>query len=149
MVEFALVLPILVLILLGILQFGLLFWTQITLTQVARDTGRWVATQQTCDGAVVDVGAQANLVAANSTLFAWDSVSNPVSVTAGPAWTDATPGGGTVCAPPNNTEVWNVDFTLSHTVDVFLPIAADDCTGTCTRTLRSSVQYRVEPAPSL
>ncbi len=44
--EFALVLPVLVAMLGGIIQFGLLFWAQNTLTQVVRDTGRWEATQQ-------------------------------------------------------------------------------------------------------
>ena len=39
--EFALVFPILMIILGGIIQFGIIFWAQNTLTQVARDTGRW------------------------------------------------------------------------------------------------------------
>ena len=36
------------LILGGIIQFGIIFWGQNTLTQVARDTGRWASTQVTC-----------------------------------------------------------------------------------------------------
>ncbi|HEX5147885.1 MAG TPA: TadE family protein, partial [Candidatus Limnocylindrales bacterium] len=46
--EFAIVFPVLFLIVAAIIQFGLIFWSQNTLTQVARDTGRWAATQQAC-----------------------------------------------------------------------------------------------------
>src|SRR5215212_9247692 len=47
--EFAIVFPIFFLIFAAIIQFGLIFWSQNTLTQIARDTGRWAATQQSCD----------------------------------------------------------------------------------------------------
>ena len=146
LVEFALTLPILVAVVLGIVQFGLLFWTQITLTQVARDTGRWVASQQTCN-ASINVAAQANQVAGNSLLFAW-SAGNQVSLATGPTWTDATPGGaGDPCPPEDNRQVFNVTFTLRHTVPVFLPMVADTCTPDCLRSLESAVQYRMEPVP--
>lgn len=142
MVEFALVLPVLVLILLGVMQFGLLFWGQITLTQIARDAGRWVASQESCNPAVVNLGSQANAIAAKSTLVGW-STSNPIVVSSGPTYTDVTPPPHTSagCPPADNREIWNVSFELSHTVPVFLPLLGD------TFTLRSEVQYRMEPAP--
>src|SRR6185437_3612632 len=46
--EFAIVFPVMFLIVAAIIQFGLIFWAQNTLTQIARDTGRWAATQQDC-----------------------------------------------------------------------------------------------------
>lgn len=141
MVEFALVLPLLVFILMGVMQFGILFWTQITLTQVARDTGRWAASQPICQGAAIIAG-QANGVADKSTLFGWDA-SSQISVTSGPTYTNLTPLPHTSagCPPADNREIWNVSFELSHTVPVFLPIFGD------TFTLRSEVQFRMEPAP--
>ena len=142
LVEFALVLPLLVLIMTGIMQFGLLFWAQITLTQVARDTGRWAASQESCDAGVVNIGGQANAIAARSTLFGWGA-GNPLVVSAGPSWIDETPPPGLSypCPPDDNREVWIVNFELSHTVPVFLPMLGP------TWTLRSEVQFRMEPAP--
>ena len=40
LVEFALVFPILMILVGGIIQFEIIFWAQNRLTQVARDTGR-------------------------------------------------------------------------------------------------------------
>ncbi len=80
--EFALVLPVLVAIIGGIIQFGLIFWAQNTLTQVVRDTGRWAATQQyggsqpstnSCATAANAnaVAAEADAVAASSSLLGY------------------------------------------------------------------------------
>jgi hypothetical protein len=44
-VEFALVLPMLLMLIGGIVQYGLLFATKHSLIQVGRDVGRWAATQ--------------------------------------------------------------------------------------------------------
>ena len=144
MVEFALVLPLLVLIMLGVMQFGILFWAQITLTQVARDTGRWAVSQDNCNPATVNIAAQANAVAANSTLFGWDA-SNQITVSSGPNYDNVTPppynNPSVVCPPADNREVFNISFELSHTVPVFLPMFGE------TFTLRSEVQFRMEPAP--
>ena len=142
LVEFALVLPLLVLILTGVMQFGLLFWAQITLTQVARDTGRWAVSQEACNTGTVNIAGQANAIAAKSTLFGW-SASNPIVVSIGPTWVDATPGGATTpCPPDDNRDVFNLTFELSHNVPVFLPGFGE------TWTLRSEVQFRMEPAPA-
>ena len=152
LVEFALVLPILVMIMLGVMQFGILFWTQITLTQVARDTGRWTSTQVwTCaegpvnSAAAAQVAAQANLIAQRSTLFGW-SPTNQVTLASGPTYDEVA--GTQVCPPDDNQQVWNVTFELSHDVVVFLPfVATNGCNPGCERALTSEVQFRVEPAP--
>jgi len=70
LVEMALILPILLLLVGGIIQFGMLFWTQNTLTQIARDTGRWAATQTACGPAEVSaIQNQADAIAAQSSLL--------------------------------------------------------------------------------
>ena len=142
LVEFALVLPLLILILMGVMQFGLLFWTQITLTQIARDTGRWVASQPTCVAATVNVAGQANAIAARSTLFGWGTTQQ-LTLSSGPTYTNVTPAPYTSpgCPPSDNREIWNVTFELAHTVPVFLPMLGE------TWTLHSEVQYRMEPGP--
>jgi Flp pilus assembly protein TadG len=48
--EFALVFPILMLILGGVIQFGIIFWGQNSLNQVVRDAGRYAVTQMNCSG---------------------------------------------------------------------------------------------------
>ena len=52
--EFALVFPILMLVLGGIIQFGVIFWGQNSLNQVVRDAGRYAVTQPDCSTASVD-----------------------------------------------------------------------------------------------
>jgi Flp pilus assembly protein TadG len=145
LVEFALVLPLLVLVLLGVMQFGLLFWGQITLTQVARDTGRWAATQQECDTASnrAAVVGQARAIALESSLFAYEGGADP-NLTIAPSWApNATP-----CPPADNTSVEWVTILMTYRVDVFLPLAADTCTPVCQRTLTTEVQFRMEPEPA-
>src|SRR3954468_3663558 len=95
--EFAIVFPVLMLILGGIIQFGIIFWGQNTLTQIARDTGRWAATQQACTLGTVDVLGTAKSIAASSSLIGpsagWTS---PANVNA--TWS------GTPCPPANNQD---------------------------------------------
>jgi Flp pilus assembly protein TadG len=146
MVEFALVLPILIVIVLGIMQFGLLFWSQITLTQVARDTGRWAATQQACaqgtGSGQADVIGEAHSIAAESQLLGYEGASDP-DLTISPTWTAGSP-----CPPEDNTTVKWVSIDMAYSVDVFLPLIAQTCTPTCRRTLTTEVQFRMEPEPA-
>ena len=77
--EFAIVFPILMLIIGGIIQFGLIFWGQNTLNQVVRDTGRWAATQQSCNSAIAKppLVVTANNIAAASNLQGRPTASLP------------------------------------------------------------------------
>lgn len=145
LVEFSLVVLPLLIILMGIMQFGLIFWAQITLTQVGRDTGRWAATQAGCSGATVNLSAQANTIAGSSLLVGYDASANPVTVT-GAAWSDGNPTSPAPppvhsCPPPNNKQVWYVSFTLHYSAPAFLPLVPGD------GQLSTDVRYRMEPAP--
>jgi Flp pilus assembly protein TadG len=70
LVEFALILPILLLLVGGIIQYGVIFATKHSLIQVGRDVGRWAATQN------VD-SAGDPLIACNA--LATDSPPQPVT----------------------------------------------------------------------
>ena len=174
--EFALVLPVLVAFIGGIVQFGLIFWAQNTLTQVVRDTGRWEATQQTtpCTNGVSALVAQADLIAGNSSLLGYTSKEfGPNSPTTAQtssaavaafstsdalavAWTDATatpPPSSDLCPPPDNSQVWFATIKVNHTVPIFFPglqylpgLGTCDSTG-CHITLSSMAVVRMEPAP--
>lgn len=141
--EFAIVFPVLFLILAAIIQFGLIFWSQNTLTQIARDTGRWAATQQVnpCSSGTAAVVTTANQIAANSTLFGYRSA-NP--------WTNGTnvnvtwtPDPTTLACPPTgNDEVAYVRIQLTHEIPLFFPwLPVSD-------TLSTTTEFRMEPTSS-
>jgi Flp pilus assembly protein TadG len=134
--EFAIVFPVLFLIVAAIIQFGLIFWSQNTLTQVARDTGRWAATQQECSttASTAAVVATANELASTATLFGYKGGwTSPTNV--GVVWTTDI---GT-CPPVGNQQVSFVRITLNHQVPVFFPFLP------VSGNLTTSAEFRMEP----
>lgn len=167
--EFAIVFPVLFLIIAAIIQFGLIFWAQSALTQVVRDTGRWAATQQTppCDSGGPALVTKADDIARTSSLLGyssgqWIAINGgaPYAFDANPApregieatWPLSTdpPGAfvNTDCPPDTNQIAWFLNIRAHHEVPLFFPIIgalipscdADSCS------LSSSVQFRMEPA---
>jgi len=150
--EFAIIFPVLFLIIAGIIQFGFVFWAQSTLTQVVRDTGRWAATQQdpvACENGGDELVAKADEIAGISSLLGYTAglwtgidpgtgVGQPFTFDVTPApregieasWpisTDPTvpPGGvlvSTDCPPDTNQIAWFVNIRAHHEVPLFLPI---------------------------
>jgi Flp pilus assembly protein TadG len=140
--EFAIVFPIMFLIVAAIIQFGIFFWAQNTLNQVARDTGRWAATQKTCTDATAVVN-RANTIAAQSTLIGYTAGSwsgANVSVT----WPPNTDPGHTTdpCPPTNNGEVRWIHISITHNIPVFFGFVPG-----VSGTLSTSTDFRMEPAP--
>ncbi len=82
LVEFALVLPILLLLLLGIAQFGMLFYTYIDLTSATRDGARRIAVARTTNAGTAD----ARKVVADDTTVVDDSQTT-ITVTPDAPWT--------------------------------------------------------------
>lgn len=163
--EFAIVVPIFIAMIGGIIQFGLVFWAQNTLTQVVRDTGRWEATQQStpCSSGAAALVSKANSIAGSASLFGYrsNSFAQYDPTTSSPAegvavtWTDETPLTPATdrCPPPDNSQVWFVTITIRHTVPTFFPgmeylpgLGTCDSTG-CHLTLSSTAKYRMEPMP--
>lgn len=81
-VEFSLLLPVLALILFGIIQFGLLFYTYIDLTSATREGARKAAVSRTA----IDGVQKAKDAIAGSTSVVDDSKTT-VTVTPGQPWT--------------------------------------------------------------
>lgn len=141
--EFALVIPVLFLIVAAVIQFGLIFWSQQTLTQVARDTGRWAATQTSCDGSSAQVTQTANDIAGNSTLFGYSA----------DQWADGGTGSTNKvvvswprdsdqpCPPSSNQDEAWVRVQIDHQVPVFFPIVPGD------GRLTTTAEFRMEPEP--
>jgi Flp pilus assembly protein TadG len=133
--EFAIVFPILFLLIAGIIQFGVIFWGQNTLTQVARDVGRWASTQTTCP-TTANVLPTANAIAGQSSLLgyatnAWTAGNVQVAIT----------GQITPCPVVNNQQVQYVDITINHQLPVFFPWLPGD------GNIATSAQFRMEPRP--
>lgn len=150
LVEFALVLPIMLAVLAGIVQFGVIFWAQVTLTQVARDVGRWAATQADCTQAqpVID---RANQLAASSSLIGYTTWTSTNVIVSWPEGIREPT--GTACPPNDNSTVAWVQVELRHDVPIFLPglqyvpgIGTCDALG-CHIRLTTATQFRMEPAP--
>lgn len=129
LVEFALVFPIFMLILGAIIQFGIIFWGINTLTQVARDTGRWAASQTTCP-TTATVSSTADSIAGNSSLIGYpgSGIGLVVSTT------------GT-CPPTSNQQVGYVKIVMTHQVPIFFPWIPGD------GNVSTSAEFRMEPKP--
>jgi hypothetical protein len=168
LVEFALLLPLLLLLVGGIIQYGILISTSHTLTQIGRDLGRWVATQDAADCpdlgmAPSPVAQRAHDIAAKTSLLGY--VGNPwetnfVSYGYGPmpasppsdqgvevAW-DNSRG---PCPPETSETAAFVTVRLTHRAPVILPgfgylpgIGTCDAAG-CYLGMATTAVFRMEP----
>jgi Flp pilus assembly protein TadG len=139
--EFALVIPIFMLVVGGIVQFGIIFWGQNTLNQIVRDAGRYAVTEPDCTatpgGGQADILNKITAVAANAsfagtitaktlvmpTTTSPDPVSDPVSV----------------CPPTSNGQhVW-LRITVQATVPIFFPLVPGN------GNISSTAVFRMEP----
>jgi Flp pilus assembly protein TadG len=174
LVEFALILPILLMLVGGIIQYGVIFATKHSLIQVARDTGRWAATQKVdppgdCLSAATASPPQpvteADLLARESRLMGYlDLDWNAANFT-------AYPNDSSLPAAPPNTEgvevVWSgqcptslstqvawVTIRLTHRAPIFLPgfaylpgLGTCDSNG-CYLPITTTARFRMEPRPA-
>lgn len=171
LVEFAIVAPLLLAMVGAIIQFGILFWAQNTLTQVVRDTGRWEASQQTkpCNSsaAVTAVAQRADSIARSASLIGytgqWTTATTyPTSPrpvegveVAWPIPTHDPPLSANDCPPSSNATAWFVTIRLNHVVPVFFPglqylpgLGTCDDAGNCSISISATTTFRMEPAPA-
>jgi hypothetical protein len=168
LVEFAVLLPLLLLLVGGIVQYGILIATSHTLTQIGRDLGRWVATQDAADCPELGVdpspiAQRAHDIAAETSLMGYVGtpwLTNFVSYDYGPmppsppseqgvevAWNivDGT------CPPDDSTTAAFVTVRLSHRAPVVLPgfgylpgVGTCDVDG-CYLEITTTATFRMEP----
>jgi Flp pilus assembly protein TadG len=165
--ELALILPILLMLVGGIIQYGTVMATQHTLIQIGRDLGRWAATQTADD--CTDLGqnpspiaARAHQIATQSSLMAYagDWAANFTSYGYGaiPATQPAGPGVEVAwskvsgeCPPEDSTTAAFVTLRLAHEAPVLLPGLAylpglGTCSGgRCFLLITTTAQFRMEP----
>lgn len=123
--EFALVVPVFMLLVGGIIQFGILFWGQNTLTQIVRDAGRYAATVKDCTTAYeTDIVSKTQAIAAQSSLTGTLGTVN-VTFSTSP------------CFPRSNTDVDWVTIQAQAQVPVFFPLVSGQ--------ISTSATFRMEP----
>lgn len=133
LVEFALVVGVFMLVIGGIVQFGLILWSQNTITQIARDTARWAVTQSTspCDSATSraalavaanDLAGQASLMSYSAGMWASaPSIGSLGDEGVGADWQSADSSFPADCPPSDNATTWTVRVRINHVVPVFIP----------------------------
>lgn len=154
----------LVAILGGIIQFGLIFWAQNTLTQVVRDTGRWAVTQTTdCTSSATWTTAQNNVVteaksiASSSSLLGYPPTPGWQLIPSGSTaegvavqWAESPANAGDTCPASSNAQVWFVTITINHSVPTFFPgmqyLPGLGSNGQLM--LSSTATFRMEPEPA-
>lgn len=169
-VEFALVAGLFFLVIGGVVQFATILWSQNTVTQIARDTARWAATQSIspCDGAPMRTGIaqSADALAERSQLaghtagtwssavtmnsLGFDGVAAEWPFPARPSdipvaeWPTLF---ATDCPPSDNRVPWAVRVRVSHPVPIFMPglqFIAPPCAAN-TFCVSSTAESRIEP----
>lgn len=127
--EFALVAPVLFLIIGGIIQFGILFWDQNTLNQVVRDAGRFAATVPDCSA-----GSESDVIDATQAI----ADAAPFAGTYGDITVDLPAPGSDPCPPNTNADVVWLTIRMEATVPVLFPLIPSP-------DIASEARFRMEP----
>jgi Flp pilus assembly protein TadG len=149
--EFALIFPVLMLIVGGIIQFGIIFWGQNSLNQVVRDAGRFAVTQPDCSASSVSGpnGVQAKITSLASSMGVARITGTPtvtmptngeiVGGTADPVSTTSV--AGVNCPAKTNVDhVW-LRIKVDAQVPIFFPFVPGN------GALSSTALFRMEPTP--
>jgi len=170
--ELALLLPLLLLLVGGVIQYGVLISARHSLIQVGRDVGRWAATQgpDACDDAPTATPPQplteADAIAQATSLLGYSpgdwntgnfmAYPNNTPLPASPPWTSGvevvwSSDGGAPCPPTDSTETAWVTVRLTYHAPVLLPGLAyvpgiGTCTGSdCYLAVSTTAEFRMEP----
>jgi Flp pilus assembly protein TadG len=152
--EFAIVFPIFMLVIGGIVQLGVLFWGQNSLNQVVRDAGRYAVTQPDCSSTSVNdpvTGINAKIAALASQMGVAKVTGTPVvtmptngELVGTPPVPDpisATSVAGVNCPAKSNADhVW-LRITVNAQVPIFFPVVPGG------GAISSTALFRMEPIP--
>ena len=133
--EFAIVFPVLMIVIGGIVQFGIIFWGQNTLNQIVRDAGRYAVTERDCLASnQTDVLAKIDSVASGSSFAG--TITNKILVM--PTTTSPDPASDPCPAPSNAKQVW-LRITVQAQVPIFFPFVPGN------GNISSTALFRMEP----
>ena len=146
--EFALVFPILMLVVGGVIQFGVIFWGQNSLNQTVRDAGRYAVTEPDCSAAsIADVRTKIASIASSmgvAKITGTPTVTMPtngeiIGGTADPVSSTSVP--GLNCPAKTNVDhVW-LRIKVDAQVPIFFPFVPGS------GAISSTALFRMEPIP--
>jgi Flp pilus assembly protein TadG len=143
--EFALVFPVLMLIIGGIIQFGIIFWGQNSLNQVVRDAGRYAVTQPDCSNAsktditnkVAALTSGMGVARLSSAAITMPTNGEVIGGTTDPV--SSTSVVGITCPAKSNADhVW-LRIKVDATVPIFFPLVPGN------GAISSTALFRMEP----
>lgn len=134
MAEFAIVIPVFMLVVGGLIQLGMLFWGQNTINQIVRDAGRYAVTEPDClPASKADVESKIDALAGQTAFGGRITSKDVVLGTSAPdPISDPCP------AKTNADEVW-VRITVAAHVPIFFPVVPGN------GDISSSAIFRMEP----
>lgn len=136
--EFAIVIPIFMLVVGGIIQLGILFWGQNTLNQIVRDAGRYAVTESDC----TVPGGQARILTKIDQLAGQTSFGGTITgrTVVMPTTTSPDPiSDPGVCPPTSNSQHVYLRITVAAHVPVFFPVVPGG------GNISSTAIFRMEP----
>jgi Flp pilus assembly protein TadG len=137
--EFALVVPVFMLIVGGIIQFGIIFWGQNTLNQIVRDAGRYAVTERDCSTTSHDdVVSKITRLASGSSIATLGAVTVTLGTNGEIINGQADPISDSCPASSNANHVW-VRITVPAQVPVFFPLLPGN------GNISSTALFRMEP----
>jgi hypothetical protein len=168
LVEFGLVIGLFIFVVGGLVQFGMILWSQNAITEVARDTARYAVTlsDSPCDATPTrtKVALAADRLARETSLMSYSSgtwsAASKISALGpegvGVDWfEDGVEGDSQLpgppfsidCPPADNATVWTVRVRVNHAIPIFIPglqFISPPCipSGFC---LSSETELRMEP----
>ena len=158
--EFAIVIGLFLFVVGALIQFSLVLWSINAVTQIARDTARWAATQSIqCDSTPNRdaVAARADSLARQLSLIGyrantWTTASTIALMLdegVGADWPNPDPSRlfASDCPPVDNQDAWFVRVKVNHVVPIFLPalqfvLPPCSSSGFC---ISSTAEIRMEP----
>jgi Flp pilus assembly protein TadG len=142
--EFALVFPVLMLIIGGTIQFGIIFWGQNTLNQVVRDAGRYAVTEPNCATQadvvlkIKSLTSSMGVATYQSSVVTMPTMGEMIGGNADPVSSTAA---GPNCPAKSNTDhVW-LRITVNARVPIFFPFVPGS------GDISSTALFRMEPIP--
>jgi len=145
--EFALVFPVLMLIIGGTIQFGIIFWGQNTLNQVVRDAGRFAVTEIGCSSAnqtnvtnkIAALTSSMGVAALTGSVVTMPTNGEIIGGQADPI--SSTSVAGVNCPARSNADhVW-VRIRVDARVPIFFPFVPGN------GNISSTALFRMEPIP--
>jgi Flp pilus assembly protein TadG len=130
----------------GIIQFGIIFWGQNTLNQVVRDAGRFAVTETSCgpgnpnvDAKIVALTSSMGVAALTGSAITMPTNGEMVGGVADPVSSTTVP--GVRCPAKSNADhVW-VRIKVDARVPIFFPFVPGN------GNISSTALFRMEPVP--